>query len=142
MWKKWNGTKYERMPDDEPDIFDAVEQIYRSKEQHYRHDTGTADLYNKHKPELIPEPVKPRERKILSGKHGKKLQALDKRVVVLHDCGGLSFRLVGLEIGLSMSTATGIYYRARAKILRQAADYQEWIDEQGIDVDAWNEEVA
>ena len=32
MWNKWNGTRYERMSDNAPDVFDALESFYRNRE--------------------------------------------------------------------------------------------------------------
>jgi hypothetical protein len=123
------------MADDAPDIFDELEQLYRTYEgsTNVPGESVVNDLY---KPALEPLQIK-------SHRHFgvyKDLTDIDRRIVVEIDVKGRMHQEIAKGLGLTTATVSGKYYRARIKILRDYVENAAWIEKHGIDVDAWHEE--
>lgn len=136
MWKRWNGTRYERVTDDAWDVFDMIEQVYREREG-VRGGTGEAQVNDQHKPVLVPLGIEKR------GQEGSRMPVMmdyEFEIIRLKDVDQLSFRKIAKSIGYTLGAVTGLYYRARGRLAKQASQHMAWIEENGIDIDAWEEE--
>ena len=105
MWKKWNGTRYERMADDAPDVFDALEQRNAERAPAVPAESVVNDQY---KPRLIPLQIKDRRE---FGVY-KDLTAIDRRIVIEIDAKHRKHKDIAKRFGLTTSTVSGKYYRA------------------------------
>ena len=126
--------EYERMADDAPDVFDALEQRNAERAPAVPAESVVNDQY---KPRLIPLGIKKR------GQEGARKPIVtdyELEIIRMRDIDRLSFRIIGRETGYTLGAVTGLYYRSRARLARMAHRYSDWIEEHGIDVDAWMEE--